>query len=126
MRNRKPAIPVPWPASRADDIISAGVPIKNSEHGTLIAAADRIVANRMEFSEDGSLINSSRAQPYSHRKGQNIRPRKIGMSRIEPMPGACCVGPMIELMSTNKLSIKKIGARTEGPTVKTKKATSGT
>ena len=34
--------------------------------------------------------------------------------------GACCAGPMIELMSTNKLSIKKIGARTEGPTAKTK------
>jgi hypothetical protein len=29
------------------------------------------------------------------------------------------------LMSTNKLSIKKIGARTEGPTAKTKKAMSG-
>src|SRR4029077_19759828 len=102
------------------DIISAGVPTKNSEHGTLIAVADMIVANRMEFSEDGSLINSSRAQLYSHRKGKNIRARKIGTNRIEPMPGACCAGPMIELMSTNKLSTKKIGASTDGPTTKTK------
>ena len=35
-------------------------------------------------------------------------------------PGACCAGPMIELMSTNKLSTKKIGASTDGPTTKTK------
>ena len=68
MRNRKPAIPVPWPASRADDIISTGVATKNSEHGTLIAMVDMIVANRMESSEDGSLINSSRAQPFEPQK----------------------------------------------------------
>jgi hypothetical protein len=35
------------------------------------------------------------------------------------MPGACCTGLMIKLMSTKKLNIKKIGARTEGPTAKT-------
>jgi hypothetical protein len=35
------------------------------------------------------------------------------------------MGPTIELTSTNKLSTNKIGARTDGPAAKTKKATSG-
>jgi hypothetical protein len=61
-----------------DNIISPGTATKNGEHGTLIAMTDMIVASRRDFSEDGSSINASRAKPYSHRKGQNIRPRRSG------------------------------------------------
>ena len=68
--------------------------------------------------------NWSRAS-IEQQEGPNIWPRKIGSIRIDMTPGACCTGPMIELMSINKLGIKKIGARTEGPTAKTKKAMSG-
>jgi len=68
---KKTANPVAWQA--ADDVISAGAVAKNSEHGTLIAMTDMIVASRRDFSEDGSSINASRAKPYSHRKGQHVR-----------------------------------------------------
>src|SRR6266436_4327409 len=74
---KRTAIPVPWPPTGADTI-SAGTPTRNSEHGTLIATVDMIVASRRDFSEDGCSINASRAKPYSHRKGQHVRVRRIG------------------------------------------------
>ena len=76
MMKKKTANPVAWPG--ADDVISAGAVTRNSEHGTLIAMTDMIAASRRDFSEDGSAINASRAKPYSHRKGQHVRPRRSG------------------------------------------------
>jgi hypothetical protein len=102
MMKKKATNPVPWPTP--DNIISPGTATKNGEQGTLIAMTDMIVASRRDFSEDGSSINASRAKPYSHRKGQNIRPRRSGKTRIEMRSGARCTGPTIELTSTNKLS----------------------